>query len=55
MDPTYVIYVESETGEIIRAFTWCKGKEEGIARAHRDAAEFGVKPVRVWADPIEKS
>lgn len=51
--PEYVIFVETVTGEIIRAFTWCRDEQSGIARARREAVEFGHTPVRVWAEKIE--
>jgi hypothetical protein len=50
--PRFIIYVETVTGEIIKAFTWCRDENSGISRAKKDAAEFGVTPVRVWAEPI---
>lgn len=53
MEPRFVIFVETVTGEVIRAFTWCRDEISGINRARRDAIEFGVTPVRIWAEPIE--
>jgi len=53
MQPTFVIFVETVTGEIIRAFTWCRDEASGIARARREAIEFGYgSPTRVWAEPV---
>lgn len=52
LTPQFVIFVETVTGEIIRAFTWCRDEASGIARARQDAAEFGVSATRVWAEPI---
>jgi hypothetical protein len=52
MEPRFVIFVETVTGEIIRAFTWCRDEMSGIARAHVDARKFGVTPVRIWAEPV---
>jgi hypothetical protein len=52
MEPRFVIFVETVTGEIIRAFTWCRDEMSGIARARVDAREFGVTPVRIWAEPV---
>ena len=49
LTPRFVIFVETITGDIIRAFTWCRDEASGIARGRRDAVEFGVTPVRVWA------
>jgi hypothetical protein len=53
--PTFVIFVETVTGEIIRAFTWCRDELSGIDRARRDARDFGVTPARIWAEPVEAS
>lgn len=50
--PRFVIFVETVTGEIIRAFTWCRDELSGIERAKHDAKEFGVTPIRVWAEPV---
>ena len=53
MEPQFVIIVETVTGEIIRAFTWCRDKASGIERAKRDAKDFGFNPVNIWAEPID--
>lgn len=53
MEPRFVIFVQTITGEIIEAFTWCRDEKSGIARAFRDAADFDVVPVRVWAEPVK--
>ena len=50
MKPIFIIFVETVTGEIIRAFTWCHDEFSGIEKARREAAEFGVTPVKVWAE-----
>jgi hypothetical protein len=52
MEPRFVIFVETVTGEIVRAFTWCRDEISGIERARRDAELFGANTVRVWAEPI---
>lgn len=52
MKPTFIIFVETVTGDIIEAFTWCRDKASGISRAEKDAREFGVTPARIWAEPI---
>lgn len=52
MEPRFVIFVETITGDIIRAFTWCRDEMSGIARARADAREFDVVPVRIWAEPV---
>lgn len=54
MEPRFVIFVETITGEVIRAFTWCRDKASGIERAKRDAKEFGVTSVKIWAEPINE-
>lgn len=52
LTPRFVIFVETITGEVIRAFTWCRDEASGIARARRDAQDFNVVPVRIWAEPV---
>lgn len=52
MKPTFIIFVETITGETIEAFTWCRDKASGIERARKEAPEFGVTPVRIWAEPV---
>jgi hypothetical protein len=53
LTPRFVIFVETASGQIIRAFTWCRDEASGLARARRDAIEFGHgSPARVWAEPI---
>ncbi len=52
MEPRFIIFVETITGDIIEAFTWCRDEMSGIARARRDAREFGVTPLRIWAEPV---
>lgn len=53
MEPRFIIFVETVTGEIIRAFTWCRDAASGVERARRDAGEFGVTPARIWAESVE--
>lgn len=55
MQPQFVIFVETHTGNIIRAFTWCRDEASGIRRAALDAVEFGVEAVRIWAEPVKVS
>lgn len=50
--PQFVIFIENATGEVVRAFTWCRDEASGLARARRDAIEFGYSPTRVWAKPV---
>lgn len=51
--PRFVIFVETITGEIIRAFTWSRDENSGIQRAENDAKEFGHIPVYIWAESVE--
>ncbi len=54
MEPRFIIFVETASGEIIRAFTWCRDETSGLARARRDCIEFGYgSPTRVWAEKVE--
>jgi hypothetical protein len=55
MEPRFIIFVETVTGEIIRAFTWCRDAASGIERARRDAREFDVIPTRIWAESVEET
>lgn len=52
MNKRYLIFVETVTGEIIRAFTWTRDPQSGVERARREAVEFGFAPLRVWAEPV---
>lgn len=52
MIPRFVIFVETVNGDVIRAFTWCKDALSGIARAEKDAKDFGVSSVKIWAEPL---
>lgn len=53
MIPQFVIFVETTTGQIIRAFTWSRDEASAIARARRDCVEFGHgSPARVWAERV---
>jgi len=52
MKPQFIIFVETVTGEIIEAFTWCRDADSGIKRAERDAKDFGVVVARIWAEPV---
>ena len=53
MEPRFIIFVETAAGEVIKAFTWCRDEISGIARARRDAKDFGVTPTRIWAQKVE--
>jgi hypothetical protein len=53
LSPRFIIFIETATGEVVRAFTWCRDEASGLARARRDAVDFGYSPTRVWAEPIE--
>lgn len=50
--PRFIIFVETITGDIIRAFTWCRDEASGIRRAEIQAREFDVVPARIWAEPV---
>lgn len=50
--PQFIIVMETVTGEVIRAFTWCRDAASGIARAEHDAKAFGYAAKRIWAEPI---
>jgi hypothetical protein len=52
MNNKYLIFVETITGEIIRAFTWTRDPQSGIDQARREAVSFGYSPLRVWAKRI---
>ena len=54
MEPRFIIFVETITGEIIRAFTWCRDELSGIERAKRDASTFGITTARVWAEELTR-
>lgn len=48
----YVIYVETVTGEQIRAFTWTRDRESGVARARIEAKLNNIPVARVYAKEI---
>lgn len=53
MNVQYVIYVRLETGEEFVAFNWCRSAEVGVARAKKEAVDFGYDNVAdVWAMPV---
>jgi hypothetical protein len=54
MNTRFIIFVETVTGEIIRAFTWTRDMQSGINRAMKDAKEFGFTPVRAWAEELQE-
>lgn len=47
--PTFTIFVRTATGEVIEAFTWTRSEASGIARAQREAVDFGHDVVETWA------
>lgn len=52
--PRFIIFVETSTGQIIQAFTWCRDEASGLARARRDAIKFGYGSLTcVWAEKID--
>lgn len=52
MRSDFIIFIETVTGEVIRAFSWSGDKQAGIARAQYDSDKFGFEPVRIWAEDI---
>lgn len=51
-NPTFKIMVLLTSGEVIEAFTWCRGEKQGIDRALREGAIRGYSILEVWAEPI---
>jgi hypothetical protein len=49
MAPTFKILIEKRDGETIKAFTWCRDASSGIARAEKEAKEFGIEWVAIYA------
>ena len=49
---SFLIWVETTSGDFYRAFTWNGDELEGIKRARQDALAQGVFPVDVWATPV---
>ena len=43
------ILIEKRDGETIKAFTWCRDASSGIARAEKEAKEFGIEWVAIYA------
>ena len=53
IQPKFVIWIELITGDVIKAFTWCRDVESGIERARNEAKTFGYDGVvKVWATPV---
>lgn len=50
--PRFIIFVETLSGDVIKAFTWTRDANSGIRRAQYEADKFGVDVSRVWAEPI---
>lgn len=48
----YIIFVETATGEIIRAFTWMRDAQSGIEQAKLEATQRGIPFVRVFAQEV---
>lgn len=44
------IFAETTDGRTIECFTWRFDIESGIARAKAEAADFGIKAIRFWAE-----
>ena len=49
LKPKFIIFVETVSGDIIRAFTWCQDAESGILRAKK---EIKTIPAKIWAEPV---
>lgn len=45
------IFIKTREGQTIRAFTWTRDAASGIARAMREAKDFGFDAVEAWAEP----
>lgn len=48
MEVTFKIFARKANGEVFECFSWCRGAEEGIARAFADAKRFKVDIVEAW-------
>ena len=44
------IFARKTDGTVFECFTWTRDAASGIARAYRDAADFGVSIVDAWAE-----
>lgn len=53
MIDAYQIFVETLTGDIVKAFTWMRDKQSGIAKGKQEARERNIGVARVWAEPIK--
>jgi hypothetical protein len=53
MEPRYIIFVETVTGEIVRAFTWSKDPDIGCNRARGEARDCNIPVARVWAEEVK--
>lgn len=51
----YIIFIETISGEIIRAFTWSGNLEDGINRAKAEARERNISPLKVYGESISKA
>jgi hypothetical protein len=50
MQVRFVIFVVLRDGSSVEAFRWTRDEQSGIARALRDAREFGVDAVSAYAE-----
>lgn len=48
----YRIMFKNTEGDIGCAFTWTRSAHSGIARAIREAKEFGIEVTDVWAEAV---
>ena len=54
MTPRFKIFIRTTSGEVIEAFTWCRGEKQGIDRALREGAEWGYSIEECWAEEIKE-
>lgn len=47
-----LIFVETITGEILRAFTWNGRLDEGVAKARLETERLGRNTVRIWTKKV---
>lgn len=52
---TFILFGRKADGSVIELFRWCRDEASGLARAEREAREFGVDLSEVWAEPAAES
>lgn len=50
--PRFRIMARNLEGHAFCAFTWTRDAQSGIARAKREAREFGIDVTDIWAEVI---